>query len=122
MSKMQFMKTGELISCSSAFGAILGNTSKQDYNNMTFFGDKIGRAFQITDDLLDLSGDLKVLGKKTKKDKEQGKLTLLDFKGVDKAKIIAQDYIQEAIESLLKYGKKAKTLIDLSNYIITRSR
>ena len=89
---------------------------------MIFFGDKIGRAFQITDDLLDLSGDLKVLGKKTKKDKEQGKLTLLDFKGVDKAKIIAQNYIQEAIESLLKYGKKAKTLIDLSNYIITRSR
>jgi farnesyl diphosphate synthase len=122
MSKMQFMKTGELISCSSVFGAILGNASKQDYNNMTFFGDKIGRAFQITDDLLDLSGDLKVLGKKTKKDKEQGKLTLVDFKGVDKAKIIAQDYIQEAIESLLKYGKKAKTLIYLSNYIITRSR
>ena len=121
MTKMQFTKTGELISCSAAFGAILGNASKKDYDNMILFGDKIGRAFQITDDLLDLSGNVKVLGKKTKKDKKQGKLTLVDFKGVDKSKIIAQQYIQEAIELLSKYGKKSNVLVDLSNYIINRS-
>ena len=104
---MQFMKTGELISCSAALGAILGNASKKDYNNMLYFGDRIGRAFQITDDLLDLSGDSKILGKKTKKDKQQGKLTLIDFKGVERSTMIAKEYIQEATELLSKYKERA---------------
>ena len=120
VKKMQLMKTGELFICCAAFGAIIGNASDKDYKKMILIGDRLGRAFQIADDLLDISGQTKILGKKTRKDYDSGKITLLDLKGAKEAQRIAKSYIEESSDLLSKYGKKSKKLISLSNYILNR--
>ena len=121
IKRMQKMKTGELFICSSAFGAILGAASKKDFKNMIFIGDRLGRSFQIIDDILDVIGDEKIVGKKTRKDREQGKVTLVDLLGIKKSRLMAKKYIEESIEVLSHYRNKSDRLIALSKYIIDRS-
>ena len=88
---------------------------------MIFIGDRLGRSFQIIDDILDVIGDEKIVGKKTRKDREQGKITLVDLLGIKKSRLMAKKYIEESIEVLSHYRNKSDRLIALSKYIIDRS-
>ncbi|MBT7077617.1 MAG: polyprenyl synthetase family protein, partial [Pelagibacterales bacterium] len=119
---MNEMKTGALIKCATLYGAILGKASIKDYNNMESFGIALGKAFQIRDDILDVQGDAQELGKKTNKDKIKGKLSLIDFYGIEGAKKLASNYIIEAKDIISSYGNKGRNLQMLTEYIIDRKK
>ena len=85
----QSLKTGCLLKYPCLAGCILGNASKEEENILIKFSHNIGLAFQITDDVLDITGDEKLVGKTLKKDKKQNKLNFVSIYGVEKAKLIA---------------------------------
>ena len=86
------------------------------------FASKLGLAFQIKDDLLDIEGDEEEIGKKTKKDSSRGKETVVSLLGKSKARIKSEELISEAIELLKPFGSQAQNLIELTNFIILRSK
>ena len=85
------------------------------------FSSKLGLAFQIKDDLLDVEGNVIDVGKKTGKDFKQGKETLVSLLGKENAKKKSKDLIEESIKIIEPFGEKAKKLIDLANFIISRN-
>ena len=119
---MNEMKTGALIRCATCFGAILGKGSKEDFKNMYNYGNSIGKVFQIKDDLLDLEGDEKVVGKKINKDKVKGKYSFIDLYGEEKAKKIASSHVSQAKDIISSYGQKSNYLNFLTDYILDRKK
>ncbi len=117
----QSLKTGCLLKYPCIAGAILGNASEDKKNVLIKFANNIGLAFQITDDILDVTGDEKLVGKTLKKDTKQNKLNFVSIYGVDRAREIAEALILEANELLDTFNDKASTLKLLSSYILTRN-
>lgn len=115
------MKTGCLIAYACQSGAILGAADERQYQAITTYARKIGIAFQISDDILDVVGDAALMGKTLGKDAIQGKLTFVSLYGLDKAGEIAAQLIAEAKESLAVFGSKAENLKDLADFIISRN-
>lgn len=115
------MKTGCLIAYAVQAGAIIGNASSEEYTALTTYARKIGIAFQISDDILDVIGDSALMGKTLGKDAKQGKLTFVSLYGLDKARQKAEKLITEAKESLQIFGSKAADLKDLADFIISRN-
>ncbi len=114
------MKTGRLIRYACEAGAILGKADMDERLAIVNYARKIGLAFQIADDILDVEGNQELMGKKLQKDADQGKATFVSIYGLDKAKEIAKDLIKEAKESIAIFGAKAQTLQDLADFIIER--
>lgn len=115
------MKTGCLIAYAVQAGAIIGNASSEEYTALTTYARKIGIAFQISDDILDVIGDSALMGKTLGKDAKQGKLTFVSLYGLDNARQKAEKLITEAKESLQIFGSKAADLKDLADFIISRN-
>lgn len=115
------MKTGCLIAYAVQAGAILGNASAEEYTDLTTYARKIGIAFQISDDILDVIGDSALMGKTLGKDAKQGKLTFVSLYGLDNARQKAEKLITEAKESLQIFDSKANNLKDLADFIISRN-
>lgn len=118
--QLQAMKTGALIRYACRAGAILANATEDDIARLTRFGEIIGLAFQLADDLLDLTGDAEVVGKATGKDAEAGKATLVSLLGESRTREELSRLISEADELLAPYGEKANTLKTLARYIADR--
>jgi farnesyl diphosphate synthase len=114
------MKTGCLIAYACQAGAILGNATDDEYNLITDYARKIGIAFQISDDILDVTGDSKLMGKTLGKDAIQGKLTFVSLYGLNQASEIAKDLISQAKKSISAFGPKSQNLQDLADFIINR--
>ena len=89
---------------------------------MRAFGEAVGIAFQIKDDLLDVEGDVKQIGKKTRKDILRGKETFISVLGKENAKDKSIELISKAKEILDIFGKKSKRLNEITDYIISRDR
>lgn len=113
-------KTGALIKGSMEIGAILGGATEEQLKDFSLLGDKIGLAFQIKDDLLDIEGDKEKLGKTVGRDQELNKATYPSIYGIDKAKSKLEELRIDTSEILNKYLPKSKLLIELSDYLITR--
>ncbi len=113
-------KTGRLINLAIRFGCLLSEASELETNNMKLFGDKIGLAFQIMDDILDIEGDKEILGKSTGKDNQSQKATYPALNGLEKSRQKAEKLIEEARQKLEKYGEKGIYLDLLANFILTR--
>lgn len=113
-------KTARLIRLSIRFACYLAETSSEDQARLEKFGDKIGLAFQIVDDILDEEGTQESLGKSIGKDKDKKKATYPAVFGLDKSRKMAEKLIDEAKELLEPYGEKAETLLLLADYILTR--
>ncbi len=118
---LQKLKTGELFRFSCVAGCFLSNHLDK-IEIFEKFAHNLGIAFQIKDDLLDIEGDEKKLGKKTNKDSNRGKETLISLLGVGNAKKKSEELIEEAIQLLDCFGKKSERLKDLTKFIITRSK
>ena len=118
--RIEEMKTGRLIRYACEAGAILGKADMEERLAIVNYARKIGLAFQIADDILDVEGNQELMGKKLQKDEAQGKATFVSIYGLDKAKEIAHDLIKEAKASIAIFGTKAQTLQDLADFIIER--
>ena len=86
------------------------------------FSSNLGLAFQIKDDLLDVEGNEKEIGKKTQKDSSKGKETLISLMGKEKARKSPEELIANSLKILKKFGKDAENLINLTNFIISRKQ
>lgn len=120
LKMMHSKKTGALITASLAVGAILAKGQEEDINNIIEFGDLIGLAYQIADDILDVSGSEVKLGKGVNKDANIHKSNFISLYGMDKSRQIAGELIEEAKLKLYKYGNKGCYLKELADYIIRR--
>ncbi len=118
---LQRLKTGELFRFSCVSPCILAgkNNKIKMFEN---FSSNLGLAFQIKDDLLDIEGNEKEIGKKTRKDSRKGKETLISLLGKEKARKKSEELISSSLEILKKFGKDAENLIDLTNFIISRKK
>ena len=114
------MKTGRLIRYACEAGAILGKASPQQRQALIDYSRKIGIAFQIADDILDVEGEQELVGKTLNKDAAQGKVTFVTLYGLDNAKQISRQLIDEARQIIAIFGDKAENLSALAQYIIDR--
>lgn len=113
-------KTAKLINMSIRFGCITAGAEGEDLKVLEQFGNKIGLTFQIVDDILDIEGDQKKLGKTIGKDIVSKKVTFPSLIGLEASKKKAEDLTEDAIGLLERYGDKAKTLKLLAKFILTR--
>lgn len=121
IARLETMKTGALISYSSAAGAILGEAGEQAVNTLETFGFELGLAFQITDDLLDVEGDEDDVGKKVGKDAEAGKATFVSALGVDGARSEARRVTDRALSRLDTFGAQADALRSVAEFVLARN-
>lgn len=114
-------KTGAMISASVVLGAIAAGAEKEDLDRLRKYGDSIGIAFQIADDLLDVESTAENTGKRTGKDEARGKLTYPSIHGVDASREMASRFVEQAIDVLEPYGDAAAPLRQLARFMIDRS-
>ncbi|MGB6117499.1 MAG: polyprenyl synthetase family protein, partial [Mesorhizobium sp.] len=117
---LQAMKTGALIRFACEAGAILGKASENDRERMIAFGSAIGLAFQLADDLLDLTSDSSRLGKRAGKDAAAGKATLPALHGVDWTRRELAGLVAQAHELLEPFGEQAAVLKQAASFVANR--
>ncbi|MFQ5763739.1 MAG: polyprenyl synthetase family protein [Rhodospirillales bacterium] len=120
ITRLQRMKTGALIAVSCEAGAILGKASENARHVLRAYAHDVGLAFQIADDLLDVEGDEKEVGKKTGKDAAAGKATFVSLLGVERAREQAELLADQAASHLEIFAEKGKLLKDLAQYVVNR--
>lgn len=114
------MKTGRLLRYAVEAGAVLGGATEQELRALLAYARRIGIAFQITDDILDVTGDERTMGKTLHKDEKQNKFTFVSLYGLDTARRIARELITAAQQDLEIFGDRAQNLKNLAAYIIER--
>ena len=118
---MQKKKTGKLFKFCCLAPAIVSGSNNKIRREMSIIGEELGLLFQIADDLLDIKGNIKNVGKPVKKDKKKGKSTLIKLLGYKKTLEFALRRKKMIISKLKKYGRKSKKLTELTNFILDRS-
>jgi len=118
---LQAMKTGALIRFACESGALIAGASSADRKVLRRFGEVIGLAFQLADDLLDLTSDAVTMGKATGKDEDRGKGTLVALHGIDWTRDKLSGLIREAEDLLAPYGANAVTLLEAARFIANRT-
>ena len=113
------LKTAALIRTSLTAGASLAGASAKELSRFSEYGEKIGLAFQIADDVLDVVADKKKLGK-SGSDAKNKKLTYPALYGLDVSRKKARALVEEAKSALAPFGKRAQVLKQLANYIVER--
>lgn len=113
-------KTGALITASLAAGAMIGGAGEEDLIKIRHYGRNIGMAFQIIDDILDITGDQEKLGKDIGSDAEKQKSTYPSLLGLEESRRIAQDLLRESKEILEAYGDRGDFLKALSDFLANR--
>ncbi len=113
-------KTGMLIRAAVRMGAIASSASADQLQHLTGFAEDIGLAFQIADDVLNVTGTRQQLGKNAMTDAQRGKKTYPTFYGVDGARTLADECIERAIQRLSRFDGKADPLRALATYITSR--
>lgn len=103
-------KTGALISTSVRIGAILGGASEEVLNELTNYGDRMGLAFQIIDDILDIEGDEAVIGKPVGSDQGKKKMTFPAVYGMEASRRKATELIEGALYAIEELGPEADAL------------
>jgi len=115
-------KTGALIEASVSSGAILGGADEAQLEAITAYGRKIGLAFQISDDILDVEGDSETMGKRAGSDQQRGKITYPAVMGLDRSKELRSHLIEGAIKFLESFDREADPLREIARFIIARKK
>lgn len=113
-------KTGALIRASVVSGGLLGGGTSAQVDALGVYGDNIGLAFQITDDILDIEGKLEKIGKPVGSDVERGKSTYPSLYGLDKSRELACQAVAEAIRALDVFDERADPLRELARFVLRR--
>jgi farnesyl diphosphate synthase len=117
---LQAMKTGALLAFSVEAGAVLGRADEQARGRLAEYGRALGAAFQIADDILDREASAEAMGKRTGKDLERGKATLVDRLGLDGARRECGRLVGEAVSALAPFGSAADGLIEAVRFVAAR--
>jgi geranylgeranyl pyrophosphate synthase len=121
LDEIHKLKTGKLIECSVMLGQIGSDFKKDSINLLESFSKYIGLAFQITDDILDITQSEEILGKNKNSDIKNNKITYIDILGLDGAKNKAKELTELAINTLETFDIAGKDrLMDISKYLISR--
>lgn len=120
--RMQAMKTGALLRFAVDAGALLGAASPAQAAAMARYGDALGAAFQIADDILDAEGDTAALGKRAGKDAERGKATLVGLLGLDAARARCDQLVNDAVVALRDtgLGEATAVLAEAAHFVAAR--
>jgi farnesyl diphosphate synthase len=118
--RLESMKTGALFAWSCEAGAVVSGAGQEERKKLRAFGAEFGMAFQITDDILDETGNVDKVGKAVGKDSGRGKATLVSLWGLDGARDAALEHAQKAVENLDLFGKKADLLRASAAQLIDR--
>jgi len=119
ISRLQALKTGALIEWSCAVGPVLAG---KDGGALAEYARALGLAFQITDDVLDETGDVGVVGKRLGKDANAGKATFVSLLGIEDARRMASAKVTEACAALTPFGDAAAALQEAARFVISRDR
>jgi geranylgeranyl diphosphate synthase type II len=115
-------KTGALITASVCAGGIAGGASSSQLKALAGYGENLGLAFQIIDDLLDVQGSAKKIGKAVGKDASKGKVTYPGLFGVEISRDVAESLIAQAIEYLAPLNCRAAPLREIARFVLERTR
>lgn len=121
LERIHRRKTGAMIRVSLRLGGIVGRATQQQSAALEEYGDKVGLAFQIIDDWLDVQGDEAAMGKRLRKDKQHGKLTFPALLGVEQSRRRAQQLVDEACAQIACFGPRSQRLEALARYIVERN-
>jgi geranylgeranyl diphosphate synthase type II len=114
-------KTGALFIASLELGGIVAGAAPEQLAALSQYGRHLGLAFQITDDLLDVSGNEDAVGKRVAKDAQQGKITFPQLLGLDESRQRAAQLIDQACSEIESFGPKADPLRALARFVILRN-
>lgn len=116
------LKTGALMEAAMSVGAILAGASEEEAARLEEVAARVGLAFQIQDDILDVTSTLEVLGKPIGSDEKNNKATYVTFEGIEKSKEDVKKLSEEAVEALSSFQKKDEFLQELFIYLIHRNK
>ncbi|MDK2986401.1 MAG: geranylgeranyl diphosphate synthase, type [Clostridia bacterium] len=114
-------KTAALFKAAIKTGGVVAGANEEMLAALDDYAQFYGLAFQITDDILDIEGDSKEIGKSVGSDEKNNKLTYPSLYGIEKSKTMAEDNINKAIESLAIFGTKAEALCEIAKYTLKRT-
>ncbi|MBO4284901.1 MAG: polyprenyl synthetase family protein [Alphaproteobacteria bacterium] len=120
ITRIEKMKTGCLLLYACQAGAIIGGANAQEFEALSQYARKIGQAFQIADDILDVEGNQALVGKTLQKDLKQNKMTFVSCYGLKSAKKMAEELAGKAKDDLAVFGGKAEILKALADFIVNR--
>lgn len=120
ISRLQRMKTGQLMAFACESGAILGKASEPQRRALRNYAFDLGLAFQVTDDILDVEADPQDTGKDTGKDEAAGKATFVSTMGKDAARSRAEMLAAQAKRHLKIFEGREKMLCELADYVLQR--
>ena len=115
-------KTGSLISAAVRLGALSAHALKAEFDALSAYGERVGLAFQIADDILDVTSTPEGLGKATQKDLERGKLTYPGLVGLEEAGEAADRLVGEAVKELALFGERGRLLSALARFLVRRKQ
>lgn len=116
------LKTGALMEAAMSVGAILAGASEEEAARLEEVAARVGLAFQIQDDILDVTSTLEVLGKPIGSDEKNNKATYVTFEGIEKSKEDVKKLSEEAVEVLSSFQRKDEFLQELFIYLIQRNK
>lgn len=122
LEQMHALKTGALIEASIITGAILGNGSFEQVEQLNIYAKNIGLAFQVIDDILNVEGDPAVMGKDVGTDQARKKSTYPSILGIGKSKEFAKNLVKNALQALDYFDNKSDPLRAIAHYIIDRKK
>jgi geranylgeranyl diphosphate synthase type II len=122
LAKLHLYKTGALIKASVMSGARLCGASESDLDSLEKYGEAIGLAFQIADDILDVEGDQELIGKDVGSDEGQEKSTYPAVIGIEASRRQAEALVAQAISALEGFGERGEPLRLIARYVVERNR
>ncbi len=115
-------KTGALIRAAARIGAIVGGGTKEEEEALDRYAESVGLAFQIIDDILDLTGEEDVIGKRPGSDRKNNKATYPALLGLERARALAEEEIAKALAAVAPFGERGSFLVEMAQYVATREK
>lgn len=119
---MHRLKTGALIRAACQIGAVAGGASESEISDIINYADYLGLAFQVKDDILDVTALESDLGKPIGSDEKNDKLTYVTLMGLGESERLLEQYTQKAIESIKHLGDKSHRLVEIAEYLLERKK
>jgi geranylgeranyl diphosphate synthase type II len=122
LAELHGLKTGALITAAVGSGALWGGGDDEQVRALEGYGAKIGLAFQVTDDNLNVEGDPAQLGKAVGTDAARSKTTYPALLGLERSKALARELVAEGLQTIAGFDTKADPLRAIARYIVNRRR